>query len=247
MNVRHHERVAGDQVARFDHNRILKTVAADVLAPLGLRQIGRSRSWIDDHGWWVIQASFDPSGFGRGTYLTVGTAFLWCAFPAIPFELDVRSAWETPMGRSPSQYIEAQRPDRWERDVRAFAQGAASHVASLRTRPNDVPDFLGRLLEAPDGFWNGFHVGVAAGLVGEPSRSRQALAGVAREAEAAPGIDWMQSVRRAALDLMDRIEDQPTFADTVASAVVGRRDQVGLEAIEQQVVKEQLAWRHLAS
>lgn len=36
----------------FDHNRLLKKVAKEVFAPLGLIQRGSSRTWFDDHGWW---------------------------------------------------------------------------------------------------------------------------------------------------------------------------------------------------
>lgn len=33
------------------------------LAPIGCRRIGRSRTWISDHGYWLIVVEFQPSGF----------------------------------------------------------------------------------------------------------------------------------------------------------------------------------------
>jgi hypothetical protein len=42
-----------------------------VLTPLGLTQRGRSRLWLDDHGWWLIVVEFQPSAWSRGSHLNV--------------------------------------------------------------------------------------------------------------------------------------------------------------------------------
>ena len=87
------------QVVAFDHNRLLKTLAAEMFEPLGLYQIGRSRTWVDDHAWWAIIVSFGPSGFGRGTYLDVGVTLLWRWMGALVFDTDLKNKWKTPMSR----------------------------------------------------------------------------------------------------------------------------------------------------
>ena len=51
--------------------------AREVLRPLGLAQQGRSRTWLDDHGWWVIVVEFQPLGYSPGSYLNVGACWLW--------------------------------------------------------------------------------------------------------------------------------------------------------------------------
>src|SRR5690349_3307368 len=58
-------------------NAILTRAAREVLRPMGLVQKGRSRVWLDDHGWWVIVVEFQPSGFGVASYLNVGICWLW--------------------------------------------------------------------------------------------------------------------------------------------------------------------------
>ena len=44
---------------------------------MGLTQKGRSRTWVDDHGWWVIVVEFQPLGYSVGSYLNVGACWLW--------------------------------------------------------------------------------------------------------------------------------------------------------------------------
>ncbi len=59
------------------HSKILIQTAKTLLTPLGIVQKGQSRTWIDDHGWWVIMMEFQPSGWSKGTYLNVGVCWLW--------------------------------------------------------------------------------------------------------------------------------------------------------------------------
>jgi hypothetical protein len=129
----------------FDHNRILKSVVSELLIPLGLHQLGRSRTWIDDHVWWATVVEFGASGFGRGSYLKVGVTLLWRPTGGIAFDSDLKSRWKTPMGRFESEFIEARRPDWFERDVRAFADGAVSHLDAIRARRNDLRGLWKRL------------------------------------------------------------------------------------------------------
>ena len=60
-----------------EHSKIIARVAKETLAPLGLFQKGSSRTWTDDHGWWIVVIEFQPSGFGKGSYLNVGAMWLW--------------------------------------------------------------------------------------------------------------------------------------------------------------------------
>lgn len=59
------------------HNKIINDVAKKILAPAGLFREGRSRCWIDDNEWFLIQVDFQPSSYEKGSYLNVGIAFLW--------------------------------------------------------------------------------------------------------------------------------------------------------------------------
>lgn len=61
----------------MDHNRIIARAAGAVLAPHGLFRKGRSRIWVDDCGWFLTLAEFQPSAWEQGSYLNVGVHFLW--------------------------------------------------------------------------------------------------------------------------------------------------------------------------
>jgi hypothetical protein len=56
---------------------IIAAAARRTLSPLGVARRGRSRLWIDDHGWWLINVEFQPSGWAKGCYLNVGHQHLW--------------------------------------------------------------------------------------------------------------------------------------------------------------------------
>ena len=60
-----------------DHNRIIRNAAKAVLAAEGLFQMGRSRVWIEDNGWYLTVVEFQPSGWSKGSYLNVAICFLW--------------------------------------------------------------------------------------------------------------------------------------------------------------------------
>lgn len=60
-----------------NHNSIIKQVANSILCPKGFFQMGKSRTWLYDCGYCVVQIEFQPSSFSKGTYCNVGIAFLF--------------------------------------------------------------------------------------------------------------------------------------------------------------------------
>jgi hypothetical protein len=69
----------------MDHNKIIRNAVSSILKPNGLFQKGTSRAWIDDNGWFLILAEFQPSGWDKGSYLNVGIHFLWCSDETLAF------------------------------------------------------------------------------------------------------------------------------------------------------------------
>src|SRR5437763_13619414 len=76
-------------MAQQPHQRIINESARANLKPIGLIQKGRSRTWLDDHGWWTTVVEYQPSGFGKGTYLNVGVNLHW--YPRNYFSFDIGS------------------------------------------------------------------------------------------------------------------------------------------------------------
>jgi hypothetical protein len=48
-----------------DHNKEIALAAKRVLAPLGCVRKGRSRIWLDDHGWWIGVIEFQPGRWSK--------------------------------------------------------------------------------------------------------------------------------------------------------------------------------------
>lgn len=61
----------------LDHNKLIRQAAGEALRPLGLFQVGRSRVWIEDNGWYLTLVEFQSSGFSKGSHLNVALHFLW--------------------------------------------------------------------------------------------------------------------------------------------------------------------------
>lgn len=73
-----------------DHNKIIRKAARTVLAPMGLIQKGQSRTWIDDNGWFFTVAEFQPSAYGKGSYLNIGIHFLWSTQDYLSYDIGGR-------------------------------------------------------------------------------------------------------------------------------------------------------------
>lgn len=59
------------------HNKIINEVAKSNFKQEGLFRVGSSRSWIEDNNYFLINVNFEPSGFNKGSYLSVAISFLW--------------------------------------------------------------------------------------------------------------------------------------------------------------------------
>ena len=74
----------------FDHNKTITQAARSILKPHGLFQKGSSRTWIDDNGWYLTVVEFQPSNWGKGSYLNVGINFLWRQQDYLSFDFGSR-------------------------------------------------------------------------------------------------------------------------------------------------------------
>lgn len=68
-----------------DHNTEIASAAKRVLAPMGCVRKGRSRLWLDDHGWWLGVIEFAPVSWSRGSHLMVEACYLWKPANPSPF------------------------------------------------------------------------------------------------------------------------------------------------------------------
>ncbi|MEU8472771.1 hypothetical protein AB0F30_33660 [Streptomyces sp. NPDC029006] len=202
-------------------SRLITAAARDVLRPLGLQQRGRSRTWIDDHGWWLGVVEFQP-GRSEGSYLNVGVMWLWDDRDHLAFHVGGRE-------HGHEQFVN---PDQFTIAAHDLAREAADLVTANRARFVDLPAvarFLTSQNPQPGHFWDNYHAGVAAGLIGDVSTARQRFAQVLAEDAFAP---WMVQAQQSTRQLHGLAEDLEAFRGWAARAVASCRQQLKLESLD---------------
>lgn len=177
-------------------DKLIAAAAKFGLGSLGLVRKGRSRSWIDDHGWWLLNVEFQPSNHGAGCYVNVGAQHLWVPRNHLCFE-----QMERPLGGS--SFVN------FTGDEAEFATSLAHAVATTadavirrRSQHGEGREALQRLAEGMDDL----HAGIAATLLGETSTARTRLLGQIHPsdrgiADAYLGLDREQARARASADV----------------------------------------------
>jgi hypothetical protein len=193
-------------------------VAKQVLAPLGVKRKGRSRTWLDDHGWWLGIVEFQPSNWGAGSYLNVGPMFLWQPIDHLILEGRARLDEFSPADDAVS----------FQRAIRMKAEKAKEELTNLRRRfasLNNVTTHYAtarRELSMSDQA----NLGTASGLLGDMDRCRDALhqALILRE-QSRSGV-WRASAWM--LDACQAAADESSFRDWVSSTVNATRQTLKL-------------------
>lgn len=157
------------------HDKIITAAAKRALSPLGFRQKGRSRTWLADHGWWATVVEFQPSGWGKGSYLNVGAHWLWSESGHLSFDFGYR--------------VEAFQPFESDAEFTAAAESLAEKAAAraldlarLFPSVSATADTLEQELVAMNllarGSWPSLNAGIAAGLAGRSAIAIDLLTGV---------------------------------------------------------------------
>jgi hypothetical protein len=197
--------------AKPEFARIIDREAAATLRPLGLAQKGRSRTWVDDRGWWLTIVEFQPSKHGNASFLNVGACWLTYAKDYLSFDLGYRQR-ELAVFETTEQFTEA---------MRDYAIDAADRVVELRRTISSPAAALERLMaERRPGTadWNTYHAGVFAGVVGDLALARRLLGEVLGETAT---NDW-QKERASRAEALAKLDAGP-FRDEVVRTVASAR------------------------
>lgn len=217
-------------------NSILNAGAREVLRPMGLVRKGRSRTWWDDHGWWLINVEFQPSGFSKGSYLNVGVSWLWAAEPRsyVSYDLGYRVPSAGGTFESADQWravvdglvrLAAEEVVRYRQLVPNLEAAARECVRLERERVEHMRTSQGR--QAPAS-WPTWHAAVASGLAGDVGTAVRYFDAVAQSA-AEPEY-WLPVRDRAAVwsDLVRR--DHVAFIEVVRRQTEKQREALKLPA-----------------
>ena len=203
---------------------ILERAARQVLAPLGLSQVGRSRSWRDDHRWYAIIVEFQPSDFSRGSYLNVGINWLWSELDYETFDVS---------GDRGIEYVEYESDAQFEPEAERLATFAAGQVTRYRARFPTAAQaarhygVLGRGLT----FWERYHAGVLRGLLGHRWRAGWHFRRFCAETRGSDLDGEIEAGRRAAR-LRALTADPPAFRREIRGAIERTRALLRMPAVD---------------
>jgi hypothetical protein len=155
------------------HIQMIADAAKRNLAPMGLIRKGRSRTWLDDRGWYLTVVEFQPSGFSKGSYLNIGAHFLWSWSGHLSFDLGYRI----------DGYIPFHAEEQFASAIEGLAVTAAAEVARLRgllVNPGAVPNAIPSDPQ-PTG-WPSYHRAISMALSGRTSESAVLFGGLAKPA-----------------------------------------------------------------
>jgi hypothetical protein len=194
---------------------LLTAAGRSRLLPLGIKQKGRSRTWLDDHGWWIGVIEFQPSSWSKGSYLNVGVMWMWNTVDHIVFDLHQRVAGHT-------RYED---DDQFKAEAERLAAAAAEGIGSYRQA---IPDLATAALhlseESPRSPAIHRDAGMAYALMGDVTNSREHL----RSFAALDGDrDWEILQREEALALV-ALEDSTALREAVEGRVTRCRSVLGL-------------------
>jgi hypothetical protein len=208
--------------ANTPHARLLNEAALAVLEPLGLEQIGRSRTWLDDHDWWLVLVEFQPDSAARGSYLNVGAMWLWREVEDYSFDVGYRVG-DFKTFRNKAQF---------EREAMQMAQRAAGQVEKYRALFASVEtaaEYLARHCDGGD-LWGRYHAGVACGLAGQAIEASRWLDEFLRHARHA---GWSESLLRRVVQLRALAENTEGLRLAVEQLVAASRRSLRLSPVDE--------------
>lgn len=195
-----------------DHNRVIDAEARQILKPLGLTRKGKSRVWIDDHGWWLVQVEFQPSSWSKGSYLNVGVN--WMLYEGNEGAFNVG-------GRISVPFVSATDNQDFTADARNLAVRARDEIVELRTRFATLSSAVRHYAGInPRGIWDEYFYGVLQGLAGDPIRAGEALQSVSRHRVE---CGWEKALAHRASEFSRLVSDRVAFVETVRGVVLRTR------------------------
>jgi len=194
-------------VHRQPHAKLIESGAREVLTPLGLRQQGRSRTWVDDRGWWLITVEFQPSSWAKGSYLNVGATWLWHEKDYISFDEGYRVDGF-------SQFVDEAQFSAIASDL---VKRAAEEVNRFRVLFPNVHAVARHLAQkSSKGIWDEFNVGIASALSGDMATARSFLNAVAATNDSR---DWAKAAAAVAGKYCEELGNAQEFQRAIKDVV----------------------------
>jgi hypothetical protein len=194
-----------------DHNQLIARASKAALAPLGCKQKGRSRIWFADHGWWLAVIEFQPSSWGKGSYLNAAAMWLWNA----------KDHWSFDEGGRIEAFRDFRTKEQFSKVAEHLAASAAAEVASLRGRfPSIEAVAAHQERKQKTGIWDHYHAALSCALVGRTAYARSQFEEVALTQAHAPWVADIQAKAEAFSKVASSVDD---MRRAVAEEVIAAR------------------------
>jgi hypothetical protein len=211
------------------HTKQITAAARDVLGPRGLVQKGRSRTWLDDRGWWLGVVEFQPSSWSRGSYLNVGVNFLWDPKGYLSFDVGGRVRLRN--GCHGTEYVEFEDEEQFAPLTRVLVTVALEKIVEYRSlfpTPGAAAEFLASSA-ATDDVHTLAHAGIAFGWTGDVTRARRQFDRLLKSLRH-PEPGWETDLRERATELASLVTDPAAFQHRVEQEIANGRAQLKLPA-----------------
>jgi hypothetical protein len=202
------------------HARLINAAARRHLKPLGCTQKGSSRIWLLDRDWFVSVVEFQPSKYGKGSFLNVGAHFLWTWDDFISFDLGYRV----------EGFQEYVTEDQFSETMDRLASRAADELRALNLKLSNLAAVVPALWgSTPNYPWTQYHCAVAMGL----SRNYPEAKSLLSELASLPhDPEWQKQLGARCGELMQALQDHATFDRIVIALVSEHRSRLGLPAVD---------------
>jgi hypothetical protein len=215
---------------QLPHTKLLNAAAREVLGPLGIKQMGRSRTWLDDRGWWVGVVDFQPSSWSRGSYLNVGVNWLWQAGEdATDLAFHFGGRVDAPDGGGFIGYENDQQFGPLARKLAMAAAERAQHYRALFPTIEVTATVLKRY-ERQQSILESIDTGIALGLVGAAGAAQRMFARYIAYHESGEDLEWRTEIDEMRYDraqqLSELLSDVASFRERIRRDIEHARSQL---------------------
>lgn len=196
------------------HSRLLNEAARSVLGEIGMFQKGRSRTWLDDHGWWIGVVEFQPSGFSKGSYLNVSAMWLWHEQTYFSFDFSFSP------GSRVEKFISFENENQFAPEAARLASAARGWVLKYRQAFHTCLDAANRVAERSSGPWDFYHAGIAYACAGKTLEAKKMFDRLSQyRSQLEPEPDWVLALLRKGRNLVDMIDDTTGFRERIEQTI----------------------------
>lgn len=201
------------------HSKLITEAAKHHLKPLGAYQKGRSRIWLTDNGWHLCVIEFQPSSWGKGSYLNVGAHFLWQQTDGITFDFGYRK----------EEFADFRNEAQFAAEADKLAKRAAEELTILRQRlphPTAVHSLSPR--NTGQAWIDRYHRGISHALDGQVDKAIFIFESLVNPVS----TEWIDPRVETYAQLLALLHDLDDFKHRITEMIHKQREALRLPVIE---------------